>query len=92
MSVLLSSLEPLWELVSRCLKRLTNADAHAALALQPSAEAFFLVYGSELSSTDSNKLHEHPDAQKLLHFAGKLHLYACIYTYFIYQFLFEKLL
>ncbi|MCP9265604.1 E3 ubiquitin-protein ligase HUWE1 [Dirofilaria immitis] len=41
MSVLLNTLEPLWELVSRCLKRLTNADAHAALALQPSAEAFF---------------------------------------------------
>ncbi|VDK63407.1 unnamed protein product, partial [Onchocerca ochengi] len=71
MSVLLSTLEPLWELVSRCLKRLTNADAHAALALQPSAEAFFLVYGSELSSVDPSKLHEHPDAQKLLHFAEK---------------------
>ncbi|OZC09116.1 hypothetical protein X798_03863 [Onchocerca flexuosa] len=71
MSVLLSTLEPLWELVSRCLKRLTNADAHAALALQPSAEAFFLVYGSELSSIDPSKLHEHPDAQKLLHFAEK---------------------
>uniref|UniRef100_A0A0R3R759 HECT-type E3 ubiquitin transferase n=1 Tax=Brugia timori TaxID=42155 RepID=A0A0R3R759_9BILA len=53
------------------LKRLTNADAHAALALQPSAEAFFLVYGSELSSADPSKLHDHPDAQKLLHFAEK---------------------
>uniref|UniRef100_A0AAF5PII3 HECT-type E3 ubiquitin transferase n=3 Tax=Wuchereria bancrofti TaxID=6293 RepID=A0AAF5PII3_WUCBA len=71
MSVLLNTLEPLWELVSRCLKRLTNADAHAALALQPSAEAFFLVYGSELSSADPSKLHDHPDAQKLLHFAEK---------------------
>ncbi|CAG9536021.1 unnamed protein product [Cercopithifilaria johnstoni] len=71
MSVLLNTLEPLWELVSRCLKLLTNADAHAALALQPSAEAFFLVYGSELSSTDPSKLHDHPDAQKLLHFAEK---------------------
>ncbi|KAL3982881.1 HECT-domain (ubiquitin-transferase) family protein [Acanthocheilonema viteae] len=71
MSILLNTLEPLWELVSRCLKRLTNADAHAALALQPSAEAFFLVYGSELSSIDPSKLHEHPDAQKLLHFAEK---------------------
>uniref|UniRef100_A0A915PL16 HECT-type E3 ubiquitin transferase n=1 Tax=Setaria digitata TaxID=48799 RepID=A0A915PL16_9BILA len=71
MSVLLSTLEPLWDLVSRCLKRLTNADAHAALALQPSAEAFFLVYGSELSFTDASKLQEHPDAQKVLHFAEK---------------------
>lgn len=78
MSALLSTLEPLWELLSRCLKRLTNADAHAALALQPSAEAFFLVHGSGLSSVDSCKLHEHPDAQKLLHFAGTLQLFEFI--------------
>lgn len=71
MSALLSTLEPLWDLLSKCLKHLTKADAHAALALQPSAEAFFLVHGSELSSVDSSILHKHPDAQKLLHFAEK---------------------
>ncbi|VDN03027.1 unnamed protein product [Thelazia callipaeda] len=54
----------------KCLTNLAHADVHAALALQPSAEAFFLVHGSDLSSiTEANKLNEHVDAQKLLHFA-----------------------
>ncbi|KHN84136.1 E3 ubiquitin-protein ligase HUWE1, partial [Toxocara canis] len=71
LSVLLSSLEPLWELVSACLLRLAKADAHAALALQPAAEAFFLLHGSALSGVDPNKPIEHRDAIKLVHFAEK---------------------
>lgn len=70
LSVLLSSLEPLWGLVSACLHRLAKADAHAALALQPAAEAFFLVHGSALAGVDPNKPIEHPDAIKLVQFAG----------------------
>uniref|UniRef100_F1KPI8 HECT-type E3 ubiquitin transferase n=2 Tax=Ascaris suum TaxID=6253 RepID=F1KPI8_ASCSU len=71
LSVLLSSLEPLWGLVSACLHRLAKADAHAALALQPAAEAFFLVHGSALAGVDPNKPIEHPDAIKLVQFAEK---------------------
>uniref|UniRef100_A0A183VGG4 E3 ubiquitin-protein ligase HUWE1 n=1 Tax=Toxocara canis TaxID=6265 RepID=A0A183VGG4_TOXCA len=75
LSVLLSSLEPLWELVSACLLRLAKADAHAALALQPAAEAFFLLHGSALSGVDPNKPIEHRDAIKLVHFAGQLSIH-----------------
>lgn len=71
MSSHLESLNPLWEMISVCLRRLTMVDVHAALALQPAAEAFFLVHGSMLASLDQSKISEHPDAQKLLHFAGK---------------------
>ncbi|VDK40792.1 unnamed protein product [Anisakis simplex] len=72
LSVLLSSLDPLWELVSACLQRLAKSDAHAALALQPAAEAFFLVHGHTLSGIDPSKYTQHPDAVKLVQFAGKI--------------------
>ncbi|CDH93242.1 HECT-type E3 ubiquitin transferase [Caenorhabditis elegans] len=44
----LSSLESLWNSLSECLLRLGKAsDPHAVLALQPAAEAFFLVHASQ---------------------------------------------
>lgn len=70
MSVVFSSLEHLWSEVSSCLSLLEYADPHAALALQPAAEAFFLVYSCELPQSDSAKPLEHPDAAKLIQFAG----------------------
>lgn len=44
----LISLEKLWNSLSECLLRLGKAsDPHAVLALQPAAEAFFLVHASQ---------------------------------------------
>lgn len=44
----LHSLEDLWNSLSECLLRLGKAsDPHAVLALQPAAEAFFLVHASQ---------------------------------------------
>ncbi|VDN18653.1 unnamed protein product [Gongylonema pulchrum] len=71
MSALLHSLEPLWELVSKCMKNLAELDPQSVLALQPSAEAFFLIYGSALSSADPSKFSEDSNAQKLISFAEK---------------------
>lgn len=52
LSQLLTSLEPLWTALSNCLSRLSDAsDPHAVLALQPAAEAFFLVHASESKKT-----------------------------------------
>ena len=70
LSIVFAPLESLWSEVSACLSLLDNADAHAALALQPAAEAFFLVHSCELPQVDSAKLMEHPDAARLIQFAG----------------------
>jgi hypothetical protein len=52
LSQLLTSLDPLWTALSNCLSRLSDAsDPHAVLALQPAAEAFFLVHASESRRT-----------------------------------------
>lgn len=64
----LVSLDDLWTTVSDCLGRLGKAsDAHAVLALQPAAEAFFLVHAVSSAASD----HDHPDTKKLIHFAEK---------------------
>lgn len=64
----LESIHTLWPLVSTCLERLGRAsDPHAVLALQPVAEAFFLVHAVH-SSNPAND-HEHPDTKNLVQFA-----------------------
>uniref|UniRef100_A0A0N5AR03 HECT-type E3 ubiquitin transferase n=1 Tax=Syphacia muris TaxID=451379 RepID=A0A0N5AR03_9BILA len=71
MSAVFAILNPLWDKISDCLSLLEFADSHAALALQPAAEAFFLVYSCDLSQIDPSKSVEHPDAAKLIQFAEK---------------------
>lgn len=52
----LRSLEKLWDSLSECLLRLGKAsDPHAVLALQPAAEAFFLVYASQPQKNKSKE-------------------------------------
>ncbi|KAJ1356705.1 hypothetical protein KIN20_014444 [Parelaphostrongylus tenuis] len=69
----LTRLDGLWEVVSTCLLRLGKAsDHHAVLALQPAAEAFFLVHAvprAANSSTDHH--HDDPDTLKMIAFAEK---------------------
>ena len=79
----LQSLNELWDLVSVCLTRLGKAsDPHAVLALQPAAEAFFLVHAVPTASpvsTAASVSAAQPDPEKpqnaetskLIHFAGK---------------------
>lgn len=69
----LTGLEPLWKAVSTCLLRLGKAsDHHAVLALQPAAEAFFLVHAVPRSATASGE-HHHDDSDtlKMIAFAEK---------------------
>ncbi|KJH52273.1 HECT-domain protein [Dictyocaulus viviparus] len=69
----LTRLDGLWEAVSTCLLRLGKAsDHHAVLALQPAAEAFFLVHAVPhpvYSSVDH--YHDDPDTLKMVAFAEK---------------------
>uniref|UniRef100_A0A8R1DL01 HECT-type E3 ubiquitin transferase n=2 Tax=Caenorhabditis japonica TaxID=281687 RepID=A0A8R1DL01_CAEJA len=52
----LASLESLWCSLSECLLRLGKAsDPHAVLALQPAAEAFFLVHASQQQQQQQHK-------------------------------------
>ncbi|WKY07279.1 hypothetical protein Q1695_007038 [Nippostrongylus brasiliensis] len=69
----LTGLEGLWEVVSTCLLRLGKAsDHHAVLALQPAAEAFFLVHAvPRPAHSSSDHHHDDPDTQKMIAFAEK---------------------
>lgn len=52
----LRSLDELWNSLSECLLRLGKAsDPHAVLALQPAAEAFFLVHASQPTKPKSKE-------------------------------------
>lgn len=52
----LRSLDELWDSLSECLLRLGKAsDPHAVLALQPAAEAFFLVHASQPTKPKSKE-------------------------------------
>ena len=74
-----SEFADLWHCLSECLNRLGRAsDPHAVLALQPAAEAFFLVHAVNADKKDEkdDKDGQHaqitdPDTIKLLEFAGK---------------------
>ncbi|CAI4227768.1 unnamed protein product [Auanema sp. JU1783] len=67
----LDGLEDLWSLVSDCLIRLGKAsDPHAVLALQPAAEAFFLVHAAYKNANNEHN-HENPDTEKMIEFAEK---------------------
>ncbi|XGW27129.1 hypothetical protein V3C99_007605 [Haemonchus contortus] len=69
----LTGLEELWEVVSTCLLRLGKAsDHHAVLALQPAAEAFFLVHAvPRPANVTSDHHHDDPDTLKMIAFAEK---------------------
>ncbi|KAK6057584.1 HECT-domain protein [Cooperia oncophora] len=69
----LTGLEELWEVVSTCLLRLGKAsDHHAVLALQPAAEAFFLVHAvPRPASATGDHHHDDPDTLKMIAFAEK---------------------
>ncbi|KAK6014230.1 HECT-domain protein [Ostertagia ostertagi] len=69
----LTGLEELWEVVSACLLRLGKAsDHHAVLALQPAAEAFFLVHAvPRPAHAASDHHHDDPDTLKMIAFAEK---------------------
>uniref|UniRef100_A0A158P6V3 HECT-type E3 ubiquitin transferase n=1 Tax=Angiostrongylus cantonensis TaxID=6313 RepID=A0A158P6V3_ANGCA len=69
----LTRLDGLWEAVSTCLLRLGKAsDHHAVLALQPAAEAFFLVHAVPRPAfSSSDHCHDDPDTLKMIAFAEK---------------------
>ncbi|VDM57399.1 unnamed protein product [Angiostrongylus costaricensis] len=69
----LTRLDGLWEAVSICLLRLGKAsDHHAVLALQPAAEAFFLVHAVPRPAFScSDHCHDDPDTLKMIAFAEK---------------------
>ncbi|RCN38156.1 sodium pump decarboxylase, gamma subunit [Ancylostoma caninum] len=68
----LTRLDGLWESVSTCLLRLGKAsDHHAVLALQPAAEAFFLVHAVPRPANAATDHHDDPDTLKMIAFAEK---------------------
>ncbi|KHJ99297.1 hypothetical protein OESDEN_00722 [Oesophagostomum dentatum] len=68
----LTRLDSLWESVSTCLLRLGKAsDHHAVLALQPAAEAFFLVHAVPRPANATADHHDDPDTLKMIAFAEK---------------------
>ncbi|KAK6751843.1 hypothetical protein RB195_003334 [Necator americanus] len=68
----LTRLDGLWDSVSTCLLRLGKAsDHHAVLALQPAAEAFFLVHAVPRPANSTVDHHDDPDTLKMIAFAEK---------------------
>lgn len=58
----------MWVALSTCLNRLGKAsDPHAVLALQPAAEAFFLVHAVPKGVSG---VQDHPDTTRMIEFAG----------------------